>query len=103
MSTLQTKVLTFIQQTPNAWVKNIETASKRGCADVLACYAGKSWAIEVKDSKGDNLSALQYEDLRVHALAGGVSCVVCSDGNRGAVRRKIVKCDQDCRENNIET
>jgi len=103
MSTLQTKTLAFIMQTPNAWCNNIEQASKRGCADILACYNGKSWAIEVKDSKGDNLSGLQYESLRRHALAGGVSCVVASPCNVAAVHRRICQQDQDCKENGIET
>jgi Holliday junction resolvase len=60
-----------------AYVVRVVTAGRAGTPDLLACYRGRFYALEVKSAAG-RVTALQRHELDRAALAGGTATVVRS-------------------------
>ena len=73
------RVITELQRR-GAWVVKIHVGpyQRPGIPDVLACYAGRFLAIEVKQDTG-RVSPLQEYEMRMIRRAKGTALVVRSD------------------------
>ena len=73
---IQKKIITMLEQTYDAYVVKVVSASKSGVPDILCCIEGRFIAIEVKrpESK-NNVSKLQEYNLSLVEQRGGVSMV----------------------------
>lgn len=70
---LQKKILDYLDSI-GAWAVKTISTNKRGTPDILACYEGSFYAIEVKaPGKLRTLSELQKYQLKVINGAGGVA------------------------------
>lgn len=59
-----------------AYVVKVESASKKGVPDLLVCYKGRFYGIEVKQpGKERNTSPLQEYNLELIRKAGGTAFV----------------------------
>lgn len=73
---IQKKIINLLETKYNAYVVKVQTASKAGVPDLLACVEGKFIGIEVKrlESK-NNVSKLQSYNLDKIEDAYGLSMV----------------------------
>jgi len=70
MAKLQTKILKYLKSLDNCWAVKVITANERGCPDILGCYKGWFFAIEVKEGK-DCITVIQKAQLkRIDAAEG---------------------------------
>ena len=72
---LQSKVLRYLERRPDTWAIKVEVANQRGCPDILCCYRGQFYGIQIKESR-DKLSEIQQEQLNSILQAGGRTLVV---------------------------
>ncbi len=72
---IQKKITTFLEK-EGCYVVKVISATKAGIPDILGCYKGKFFAIEVKTPKTKtNTSKLQEYNLQKIIDLGGYSCV----------------------------
>lgn len=75
---LQKTVLAYLQS-QGAWTVKVVAANKNGVPDILGCYKGKFFAIELKaPSVKEQGSALQEHQIALIKSSGG-SAVVCNN------------------------
>jgi Holliday junction resolvase len=74
---VQTKIIKKLEAR-GAYVVKIIQANKAGVSDILACYEGKFFAIEVKRPSGGVVSKLQKYHLEKVRKAGGIGLVARS-------------------------
>jgi len=55
---LQASIIKHLKGLNFCWVIKVIVANERGCPDILCCYRGRFYAIEVKN-EGDKLSPIQ--------------------------------------------
>jgi len=72
---IQKKIITFLEK-EGCYVVKVVSATKSGVPDILGCYEGVFFGIEVKTPKTrNNVSKLQEYNLDQIRLAGGHSIV----------------------------
>lgn len=74
MAKLQTKILKYLKKLPECWAVKVMAANERGCPDIIGCYKGYFFAIEVKEG-GDYLSPIQRTQFNRIKKAEGVHLV----------------------------
>ena len=75
---IQKKIVTLLEQ-EGCYVVKVISASKAGVPDILGCYEGMFFGIEVKKPTTMNtVSKLQEYNLDKIRLSGGDSMVACS-------------------------
>jgi len=74
--TLQAKIIKYMTA-KGAYVVKVITASKAGIPDILICYEGKFYGIEVKAGK-NKVSGLQIANLKRIQECGGVAILAYS-------------------------
>jgi len=73
---IQKKIIAMLEETYDAYVVKVVSASKGGVPDILACISGRFVAIEVKRSETkNNVSKLQDYNLHRVEQRGGISMV----------------------------
>lgn len=73
---LQAKIIKYMTA-KGAYVVKVITASKAGIPDILICYEGKFYGIEVKVGK-NKVSGLQIANLKRIQECGGVAILAYS-------------------------
>ncbi len=72
---LQKKIITYLEK-EGCYIVKVISATKAGVPDILGCYEGVFFGIEVKTPKtASNVSKLQDYNLDKISLAGGHSLV----------------------------
>lgn len=72
---IQKKITTYLES-QGCYIVKVISASKAGVPDILGCYEGVFFGIEVKTpDKHSNVSKLQHYNLDQIRLAGGHSIV----------------------------
>jgi len=76
---IQKKIITMLEETYDAYVVKVVSASKSGVPDILCCIEGRFIAIEVKKPESkNNVSRLQEYNLCQIEQRGGISMVAWS-------------------------
>jgi Holliday junction resolvase len=73
---LQAKIIKYITA-KGGYVVKVITATKAGVPDIVCCYKGRFYGIEVKVGR-NKASALQLANLRQIAEAGGIGILAYS-------------------------
>lgn len=72
---IQKKITTFLEK-EGCYIVKVVAATKAGIPDILGCYEGQFFGIEVKTPKTkDNVSRLQRHNLDIIEETGGKSLV----------------------------
>lgn len=75
-SNFQTKALALLNSDPNCWTVKIIACNKSGTMDVIGCYYGLFFGIEMKRPDGKGVtSELQKLRIREVKAAGGLAIV----------------------------
>lgn len=73
---IQKKIITMLEETYDAYVVKVVSASRSGVPDILCCIDGRFVAIEVKKPEHkNNVSKLQEYNLSQIEQRGGVAMV----------------------------
>jgi len=88
---IQKKIVNLLEQ-EGCYVVKVVSATKAGVPDILGCYEGMFFGIEVKKPDTmNNVAKLQEYNLEKIRLAGGNSMVACStDGIAEFLRGLLV-------------
>ena len=82
MAKLQTKILKYLKKLPDCWAVKIIAANERGCPDILGCFKGNFFAIEVKET-GCITAIQRTQFLKIskadgaYLVAGNLEMVEC--------------------------
>lgn len=74
---IQKRLIQYLKTVPNCWIVKVIQANINGCPDILMCFNGKFYGIEVKTDNG-RTSAIQDLQIRRIREAGGVPVVIRS-------------------------
>jgi Holliday junction resolvase len=74
---IQRKILDYLKTVTKCWVIKIISCNQGGTPDILCCYKGNFYAIEVK-KPGENPTPRQLEQIKRIAAADGATIIVTS-------------------------
>jgi hypothetical protein len=69
-STIQTKIIKYVDSLPKSWTVKIINCNKNGTPDVLCCIEGRFVAFEVKTSTGIVSELQRYRISEIRSAEG---------------------------------
>lgn len=87
-SAIQADILRFLRQVPDCWACKFPGVIMRGVPDIVGCYYGAFFALEVK-RPGEKPTPIQTAIMERIRAAGGVAEVVTSVDEAHAVLERI--------------
>jgi len=97
-SILKQKIMRMLFNLPNSIWERIEQKSIKGTPDIIGCYKGRSFWLEVKNKikKVKNYEKIQIIKLNKHTKAGGVSMILTQDNYKQEIEGiKDDRCKSD--------